>query len=158
MENRPLQLKTTSVEGSGDLLVPWFYRSNPSNFEDWDEWAGTILIKFSDTVEYNFNDCDKKNNYRSFDTPVPSGNPKIWTISKTGIIDPTYTIVCNGVQVLQRQITEANCASNKYSYWSKDVSYIYFSSSYIHYDVDYSTTALTSTTYRDLCKYNFEVN
>ena len=24
LENRPLQLKTTSVEGSDDLLAPWF--------------------------------------------------------------------------------------------------------------------------------------
>ena len=108
-------------------------------------------------MKYYFDDCDNANAYRAFDTPVPSGNPKIWTISKTGISDPTYTIVCNGVQVLQRQITQANCASNNYYYWSKDVSYIYFPSSYINDGVDYSTTA-APTTYRDLCKYNFEVN
>ena len=110
METTPLQIKTDSVTGSGDLI--------DVDFADAGVYAaGGVLIHFNDQIEYELKHCtDTKNTL----TNVPTDKHKEWTIYRT---QDSVKIECNGVEVLDNRMSA--CAHSHYVY-ERDIAKVYF--------------------------------
>ena len=111
LEAYPLQIKTDSLTGSGDMVDLIVYTKDAGSLND---WRGYIYIKFSDPISYRAY-CT---NWQHL-TTAPNEKEKIWTLTKTST---NLIIDCNGVKVIDLNFQIAGCATT----WSKDVAKIAF--------------------------------
>ena len=113
LEEHPLEIKTDSRIGSGDILCLVVYRIGAGNIHD---SIGNFQIKFSSPIVYKVSDCQ---DWTSF-TETPSATlEQIWKFTKTS----TFLIVhSNDVKVVDFRFDTAACASK----WSEIVGKISF--------------------------------
>ena len=122
LETTPLEIKTNSTLGSKDKVFVWFFTTQR-------EEAGAVGISFSSTPKYYLTYCST---YRTnFPSNLPGEVDKIWRITLDKTAGIRVKIHCNGVEVLNVLISDNTCSySNWRKYWSRDVEYIFFESSW----------------------------
>ena len=99
----PLQIKTDSTLGSGDLVFVRFFNKGASP-------AGGVKLHFTSPMQYELEWCTEE---RLLLENVPAQQDKVWTIART--LDKSVKIECNGVVVAEFGI--ASCThSEKYVY------------------------------------------
>ena len=131
LEKAPLELKTNSTLGSGDILDVYFQTIQGED-------AGDVGIYFFSTYQYWILDCNDY--WTDFPNSVPSEVEKIWRITadKSTLSGIRLMIHCNGIEVLNIILSDSTCPGHN---WSRDVEKIYFP----NYDSasDYYRAALT---------------
>ena len=110
METTPLQIKTDSVTGSGDLIDVNFANADANA-------AGGVMIYFNDQIEYKLKHCTESKNIL---TNVPTDKNKEWTIYRT---QDSVKIECNGFEVLDFKMSA--CANSHYVY-ETDIALVNF--------------------------------
>ena len=86
LEATPLQIKTDSALGSGEMInVRLYDKDGSDNF---------VTVKFSSSIQYRIYRCT---NQRDLPVQPPVEVDKIWTINKT---ETALIITCNNVEVL----------------------------------------------------------
>ena len=116
LEEHPLQIKTDSVVGSNEKVGVRLYTSEEA-------YISRILLRFDATPKLYINRCTSGS--ITFPVDLPTGQNKIWTITKT---TTALKIECNDVVVLDYLYTEfinSDCVAK----FSKDVEKIWFTSS-----------------------------
>ena len=98
LENIPLQIQTDSVLGSKDLLWVMFYNSAGTQL-------GFVALTWNTHLKYRIGFC--MGNMIDTPNPLPSGNPKVWKITKTGAV--SVTVHCNGEKVLDITFSSSVC-------------------------------------------------
>ena len=88
LEAIPLQIKTDSALGSDERIWVWMYNEDGS-------FIGTVIVKFSSTMQYWIGSCTST--YTDLRVQPPVEVDKIWTITKT---ETAVIITCNNVEVL----------------------------------------------------------
>ena len=126
LEEYPIQIKTDSETGSGDIICLVVYNKEATDISQYND-IGWITILFSNPMKYLVGLCSEtgyKAN-KEFQNPSPEEKNKIWTISKTS----THLVIqVNGVEVLNFEFATApllSCATQ----WGQDVTKIVFWSS-----------------------------
>ena len=121
LESTPLQIKTDSAVGSEDILQVLFYTSTEDS-----SWMARIWIRFYSPPKYHIVPCS---DYTTFPSPLPSEVNKVWQITK--LSGPRITIHCNGVKVLDIEMSDSKCpdSGNWKTAWRKDIEKIVFVSS-----------------------------
>ena len=114
LESYPLQIKTDSETGSGDMVDLCVYTKNAGSVNDYGD-LGYIYIKFSNPISYTAYPCTNVQHL----TTAPNEKEKIWTLTKTST---NLMIDCNGVKVIDFNFRTAGCATT----WSQDVAKIVF--------------------------------
>eukprot|EP00116_Pleurobrachia_bachei_P007648 sb/3467910/ len=89
LEGTPLQLKTDSKLGSGQIMRVEMYKNDSSSY------VGGVEMRLSSLVRYRIYHCI--NSYTDLPVELPVEVEKIWTIIKTGT---ALIITCNNVEVL----------------------------------------------------------
>ena len=118
LENVPVKIRTNSVLGSKERLNMLFYSAQ-------DDIAGGVQIKFLLTPKYYFGWCTGWNNFPS---TLPSATQKTWRITLDKSEGIRVIIHCNGMEVLNFLLSDETCTHYHYrSYWSRDVTQLYFS-------------------------------
>nr|AFK75460.1 putative secretory peptide-50 [Pleurobrachia bachei] len=108
LESTPLQIKTNSTAGSGELIAVYTYTADLS-------YIGGVLVQFNSPIQYIISYCNTS--WASLSVQPGDEADKIWTIWKTAT---ALSIECNGVEVLNYQFSDsvgAKCASQ----WGGDV-------------------------------------
>ncbi|XP_063679529.1 uncharacterized protein LOC134815021 isoform X2 [Bolinopsis microptera] len=119
LESTPLEISTNSELGSGDKVRVFFYSAD-------NKYAGTLLLNFLSTVQYELSWCDSP--MTPFDNDLPSAIDKVWRITLTRTAGVRLVIHCNEVEVLNILLSET-CSDNDWStYWNRDVAKIKFES------------------------------
>jgi len=119
LESTPLEISTNSELGSGDKVRVFFYSAD-------NKYAGTLLLNFLSTVQYELKWCDSP--MTPFDNDLPSAIDKVWRITLTRTAGVRLVIHCNEVEVLNILLSET-CSDNDWStYWNRDVAKIKFES------------------------------
>ena len=125
MEEHPLQIKTDSVTGSGDVICLVVYDKTASRVGSFTN-MGWLTILFSKPMKYLLGSCMEHNSYKAntlFQNEPPIEQNKIWTISKTS----THLLVnVNGVMVLNFEFATAQLTYSCQTNWIKDVNRIVF--------------------------------
>ncbi|KAL5252523.1 hypothetical protein ACHWQZ_G015337 [Mnemiopsis leidyi] len=119
LENFPLQLKTDSLVGNGDMVNVRLY--SPQG-----ESAGGVFFYFHASPQYYLNHCNIS--WTNFPTALPSEKDKVWTITLSRISGEIRVVVnCNDIEVLNVVLSSSTCTDNTWrTYWSRDVDKIYF--------------------------------
>ena len=119
LETVPLRIKTDSTIGSKDYVWVHLYTAE-------EQYVGCVYFDFGSPQKYRINPCT---NEVSFPTAPQSEVNKIWRISK--LPGPRITIHCNGVKVLDIEMSDSQCrdGSDWSSSWSEDIEKILFVSS-----------------------------
>jgi hypothetical protein len=103
LENTPLEIKTDSKLGSGDITYVQFRDSQGSN-------AGGFAIKFdsppTNWIEY----CNE--GWTNFPTDLPKAKNKVWRITITRISGIRLIVHCNEKEVLNHLMSQCH-----YSDW-----------------------------------------
>ena len=123
LDSFPLHIKTDSVAGSEENVTIHFFNAG-------NNLAGAIRIYFASTIQYRVYPCTNK--LYDFPSSLPSEAKKTWRITqkKTPDHDKGVVIQCNGVEVVNRLISDLNCGHPNWSkYWSRDVKKISFQDS-----------------------------
>ena len=122
-----LEIKTGSFQsglGSDEEVLVGF-------FTTYRTIAGHVkILPFTSTKRYQLGLC--RDWTTNFPTELPTDTNKVWRISLTRTSDISSIVIhCNEVEVLNILLSDSICTSDDYwdYYWSKDVEYIYFSSS-----------------------------
>ena len=116
-KNVPLEIKTTSLVGSGEQMILTFYTAQ-------NNYAGGLGIMFSQKPKYSLPHCSPWTNLKK----IPGGQNKTWRIAVQDI-GPSFRLVvmCNTVQVINVTLSNSTCSdSNWSSYWNDNVKKIYF--------------------------------
>ena len=113
----PIQIKTSSTLGSGNLIGIDMFTANKS-------YIGGIGIKLDDNgLKYWLDEC---NSYTDFPVQPTNEVDKIWTFT---ITETAVIINCNGVELLNYQFEDSN--ENTCKNWvEKECKYIVFLSNY----------------------------
>ena len=118
LESSPLELKTNSASGSGQLVHLQLVTIR-------DEWVGKVRITFGSTPEYQLVFCTK--GWSNFQTVPPPATDKIWRITVTRSPDIRVKIHCNGVEVLNIVISDVTCGGSEWiEHWTWDIEKIKF--------------------------------
>ena len=119
LESFPLEIKTDSALGSGDEVGVIFLSAEK-------EYAGGVALHFTSTPQYFLGWCNKWTNL-----PVnpPSSTVKVWRITLTRTAGVRLVIHCNDVEVFNRLLSSTCTYSVWSTYWSRDVTKIWFDSS-----------------------------
>ena len=96
LESTPLQIKTNSTVGSGELI--WLQQFTTNNV-----FIEAVWIKFTSPVQYLINSCSSK--WTELPVQPPDEVDKIWTIRKN---TTNLNIECNGVEVLNYQFSDSS--------------------------------------------------
>ena len=111
MEVAPMQIKTDSTAGSGDLVFVRFV-----NMGIWA--AGGLKLHFTDPMEYELTRCtDSKQALNN----VPADKDKIWTVYRTS---DGVKIECNDVKVAEFSI--ASCTHSEKWVYDRDIGKVIF--------------------------------
>ena len=87
--------------------------------------AGGFFLKFLSTPQYYLSRCG---GWYNFPTTLPSTTEKIWRITLDKSEGIRVIIHCNGMEVLNFLLSDETCTHYHYrSYWSRDVTQLYFS-------------------------------
>ena len=118
LEENPLQIKTDSVVGSGELVLVVLYT-------DQEEYISDIRLDLSSsaTPKYKIQPCTPPT---IFPVDLPVEQDKIWTITKTAT---ALKIECNDVEVvdyLYSDSSDSRCVTR----FSQDIEKIIFPSDY----------------------------
>lgn len=117
LEADPLQIKTDSAAGSGDILALTFYSMGMNDINSWHS-LGHLAILFDDPLKYRVWSCSGHWDFKTL-ASSPNEQNKIWTLIKTS---GDLIIECNGKKVLDLAFKEANCDKK----WSKYIAKIVF--------------------------------
>ena len=98
LEIVPLQIQTNSALGSKDVLWVVLYDSA-------EEKLGFVSIKWTNQPKYRMGYC--MDDYINIPVPLPSDEPKVWKITKTGKL--SVTVHCNGQKILDITISLSIC-------------------------------------------------
>ena len=104
LEKFPLEIKTDSEIGSGDVINVCFYVSSETNVENW-ETVGHIQILFADPMKHRISSC---RTYTTFDVAVPVEKIKIWVLTKTSA---RLLVTCNSVEVVNIEFSKVRFES-----------------------------------------------
>ena len=128
LETTPLEIRSDSELGSGDLVYVYFYTSQGDS-------AGGVWFKLTSPPQYNIYYCTP---WTNFPTDLPTARVKVWRITvirSSGIIG--LQILCNGEEVLNTVLSDSVCTSYSSSsydhwerwntYWNRDIAKIHFS-------------------------------
>nr|AFK75425.1 putative secretory peptide-15 [Pleurobrachia bachei] len=88
LEGTPLQLRTDSTVGSGQIIRVEMYKNAGS-------YVGGVEVRLTSLVRYRLYHCI--NSYTDLPVELPVEVEKIWTIIKTGT---ALIITCNNLEVL----------------------------------------------------------
>ena len=116
LQTQQLQIKTVSVAGSYDRISLYFYAGDSRT-------AGGMSIWLSAPIKYWISYCNSK--YSPFPIIPPETQENIWGILRT---DRGITIECNGVVVLEIDVSRSTCEHEYYDVWTSSVKMIEFSS------------------------------
>ena len=116
LESTPLQIKTNSAAGSGELVSVSFFTEAGSN-------VGNVILYFGSPAKYRMQ-CMP--NSSPFASTLPSEVEKVWLITK--LPGPSIKIHCNGILVNVFQPLSLCSASSRDS-WSGNVKQMKFSTS-----------------------------
>ena len=130
LEKMPLQIKTDSLLGSGDVSRVYFYDSQS-------HYAGAFEIRFDSTPQYYIRGC---RSHTDFPTNLPSATDKIWKIAllkssetineQVGDESSAVRLVvdCNGMEVLNFVFSPSTCPDNNWisPYLGRHVTRIWF--------------------------------
>ena len=118
-ESYPLEIKTNSILGSKDEIRIWFHDAD-------EQWTGTVRIHFYSTLQYYLHNCRKQSD---FPVTPPTAIDKIWRINVTSSPDIRVQIHCNGVEVLNKLLSDSTCRIEwKKEDWAKEKVKIKFNS------------------------------
>ena len=118
LEAVPLEVRTNSVLGSGYKVQVTFYSAKG-------QYAGAVRLNFGSTLQYDLPACESWTNFPV--TPPDSRTDKVWRITLTRTAGVRLVIHCNGVEVLNKLLSDTTCSYSKWSkYWNKDVTKIEF--------------------------------
>ena len=92
LDKYPIQLKTDSEIGSGDIINICFYISSETHVSNW-RTVGHIVIEFSNPMRHRVYYCSDER----IDFSVPEGQNKVWKITKTS---RRLRISCDSVVVI----------------------------------------------------------
>ena len=108
LDTSTLMIKTDGSIRAGHLLVVWFYRRDTNN--------GPSGIHI-DTNSNKYKILKCRHSLERFNTDLPTENIKIWKITKTP--EPRLIIDCNDKEMLNVQLSETVCTSEKKwrNYW-----------------------------------------
>ena len=89
--------------------------------------AGGFKIAFASRIQYEVEYCKY---YTGFPASLPTTREKVWRITKTGTgEDIRLTIHCNGVKVVDLQMSDEVCRRNRRNwiyFWNKDIVSLHF--------------------------------
>ena len=108
----PLQIKTDSTLGSGDLVFVRFFNKGASP-------AGGVKLHFTSPMQYELEWCTEE---RLLLENVPAQQDKVWTISRTS--DNRIKIECNGVVAADFEI--ASCTHSAKNLYERNMEKIRF--------------------------------
>ena len=116
LQTQQLQIKTDTATGSDSQISVYFYQGY--------QLAGGIEVQFSSPLKYWISYCSSK--YRQFPTSPPETQEKIWGFLRT---ETGIRVECNGILVLEFDISISSCDSNYDSdIWTRNVRMFEFSS------------------------------
>ena len=120
LENSPIEVKTNSLPGSGDVVGLYLYK---------DQWtqAGGIVLRFADSPPtFTLNTCTSSQ--RAYLTELPSGSYKVWKITLSRISGARKLVIhCNDLEVVNILMSDENCGRAEWrDQWSIDVMKISF--------------------------------
>ena len=118
LESTPLQIRTNGEIGSNEVLQLWFYTAAELD-------VGGVIFFFRSPPQYSLVHCSSSSD---FPVDLPSGTPKLWTITLTRTSGIRLTVHCNDVEVLNVVISGAICGSSYslYTRWDRQVGKILF--------------------------------
>ena len=115
LETTPLQIKTDSTAGSGEEVAVLLYTAGGDH-------AGSVLLYFSSPPQYRLDYCTSSNIV--LPSTLPSDVNKVWVITK--LPGPRITVQCNGVTVVDLNMSDTCSISNWGEYWTRQVAQIEF--------------------------------
>jgi hypothetical protein len=118
LEAHPLQIKTDSVVGSGEVVIVKLYAAAGSH----GSFIAGIKLLFNNPPKYYIYYCTSS--YTPFPVTLPVEQDKVWTITETA---NAMKVKCNGEEVLNYLFSESadtRCVTK----WSQDVEQIKFPS------------------------------
>ena len=135
LEKLPLEIKTNNYSGRSMGPNVYFYKYFQNGYKP----AGGVKITLSPTPRYLIYSCSY---WSDFLTTLPTAAEYIWRITKDSSSGIRLLIHCNGVLVLDFQLSDQTCPKRSireirswYTDWSRDVTKLRF----IKYrDEDYS--------------------
>eukprot|EP00116_Pleurobrachia_bachei_P004428 sb/3464690/ len=99
LEGTPLQIKTDSTQGSGEIIFVQMYNKDSNDI-------GYVIVYFLSTAtQYYIRYCTGGSSYIDLPTQPPVDVDKIWTIAKT---ETALIITCNDVEVLNYLFTDSS--------------------------------------------------
>ena len=115
LESKPLQISVKQNVGSDDRIVVLMYTEQQ-------EFAGSLVLKFSSPPQYHFGRCTST--YQTLSTNLPAVLDKIITIYRTS---EALKIECNGEEIINLVLSDNMCPSSGWqNYWAKDIEMINF--------------------------------
>ena len=126
LEKVPLEIKTNNNSAHADEeLNVRFYRYSQIGYQP----AGGVAITVSSTPMYFIYMCSY---WADLQTTLPTAAENMWKITKDGSSGIRLLIHCNGVLVLDFQLSDQTCTDSRFrngiwnTYWSKDVTALEF--------------------------------
>ena len=101
LEEHPLQIKTDSAVGSGEMVLVELYTAE-------EVYISNISLQFSATPQYQYHIRNCTSSWTNFTVDLPVEQDKIWTITKTAT---ALKIECNDVEVLNLVYSEADTSN-----------------------------------------------
>ena len=119
LELTPLEIKTDSALGSGQMVQVWFFSLTS-------EFAGGLEIYFDPTPAYSLNWCDERIDLSS---NLPTDVSKTWRVTLSKTSDIRMQIHCNEVEVVNFVISSNSCGNEAWStFWNRTIAIIRFNS------------------------------
>ena len=119
LELTPLEIKTDSALGSGQMVRVWFFSSAS-------EFAGGLEIYFDLTPAYSLNWCGER---VDFSSNLPTDMSKTWRVTLSKTSDIRMQIHCNEVEMVNFVISSNSCSNETWStFWNRDIAMIRFNS------------------------------
>jgi hypothetical protein len=104
LDTNPLEIKTDSTIGSGDLVYVQFRNSQG-------EEAGGLTIKFTSPPTHFIDACRK---WTNFPTDLPTARNKVWRITKSRISGIRLIVHCNEREVLNVSLSDSTSHYSTY--------------------------------------------
>ena len=123
MQSFSVQIKTNGVIGSFEQVLLDLFSADDLN-------AGTLLIEFGlSKIQYMVIHCTSEMSQFPVPEDIPEETEKIWqiTVRKKPVV--TVTIACNGVELVNLELTKDTCTNLEWATnWERDVKKIGFQS------------------------------
>jgi hypothetical protein len=123
LDATPLELKTDSTIGSGEIVNLVFYPvlGGPT--------SGGLSISFSDPPQYIVVECSQAVNFPA-DLPTATDNNREWRVTLTRNSSVRMLIQCNGEEVLNFLLSDSTCTGFQgwKMPWTMKTMFVYFES------------------------------